>query len=231
MCKDDYQNRTLNFILEQLKLLFITKKQHRYSVEMFVMSYVMHATSSKAYERLCQEQIIMLPSMKTLRKITMGVDQRTRLDDSDYLNIRFLKLNFFDRNVLLMVDKIYPSKRVKSSGRQVFCLTESCAVAATALCFMIKSLASGYQDMVRIYLIKNLKAETQKACFDKVILLVYEIGFNVIGICVDNASANKKFFKDFLCNGALKASISNRYIDEKIFLIFDPTHIIKNIRI
>ena len=33
-------------------------------------------------------------------------------------------------------------------------------------------------------------------------LLVHEIGYNVIGICVDNASANKKFFKDFLCSGA-----------------------------
>ena len=111
---------------------------------MLVMSYIMHATSSKAYERLCQEQIIILPSVKMLRKITMNLDQRTGLDDSDYLNIRFSKLNFFDRNVLLMIDEIYLSKRVESSGGQVFGLTESCAVAATALCFMIKSLSSGY---------------------------------------------------------------------------------------
>ena len=229
LCQDDYKKKPLNFILEQLKLLFITKKQRCYSVEMLVMSYIMHATSSKAYERLCQEQIIILPSVKMLRKITMNLDQRTGLDDSDYLNIRFSKLNFFDRNVLLMIDEIYLSKRVESSGGQVFGLTESCAVAATALCFMIKSLSSGYQDMVGIYPIKNLKAETQKACFDKVMLLVHEIGFNVIGICVDNASANRKFFKDFLCNGAWKASIPNKYTDGKIFLIFDPTHIIKNI--
>ena len=58
-------------------------------------------------------------------------------------------------------------------------------------------------------------------------LLVHEIGFNVIGICVDNASANRKFFKDFLCNVAWKASIPNKYTNGKIFLIFDPTHIIK----
>ena len=197
---------------------------------MLVMSYIMHATSSKAYERLCQEQIIILPSVKTLRKITMNLDERTGLDDSGYLNIRFSKLNFFDKNVLFMINEIYFSKRVESSGGQVFGLTESCAVAATALCFMIKFLStySGCQDMVGIYPIKNLKAETQKACFDKVMLLVHEIGFNVIGICVDNASANRKFFKD-LCNGAWKASIPNKYTDGKIFLIFDPTHIIKYI--
>ena len=75
LCKDDYQKKkTLNFILEQLKLLFITKKQRRYSVEMLVMFYIMHATCSKAYERLYQEQIIILPSVKTLRKITMNQD-------------------------------------------------------------------------------------------------------------------------------------------------------------
>ena len=68
--KGDYQIKPLNFILEQLKLLFITKKQRCYSVEMLVMSYIMHATSSKACEKLCQEQIItcILPSVKTLRK-------------------------------------------------------------------------------------------------------------------------------------------------------------------
>ena len=78
--KGDYQIKPLNFILEQLKLLFITKKQRCYSVEMLVRSYIMHATSSKACKKLCQEQIIILPSVKTLRKITMSLGQRTVLD-------------------------------------------------------------------------------------------------------------------------------------------------------
>ena len=104
---------------------------------MLVIFYIMHATSYKASERLCQEQIIILPSVKTLRKITMNLDQRTGFDDSDYLNIRFSKLIFFDRNILLMIHEIYLLKRVESSGGQVFGLTKSCAVAATALCFMI----------------------------------------------------------------------------------------------
>ena len=127
----------------------------------------------------------------------MNLDQRTGLDDSDYLNIRFSKLNCFDKNVLLMIHEIYFSKRVESNGGQVFGLTESCAVAATALCFIIKSLSTGHQNIVGVYPIKNLKAETQKACFDKVMLLVYEIEFNIIGICVTNP-ANGGTFLCFL---------------------------------
>ena len=115
------------------------------------------------------------------------------------------------------------------SGGQVYGFTDGCDVAATALCLMIKSLSSGYKDMVAMYPIKHLRAETQKECYDKVMTLLHEIGFNVIAISVDNAPANRKFFKDFLCEGSLKESVDNDFTGGKIFLIFDPTHIIKNI--
>ena len=59
--------------------------------------------------------------------------------------------------------------------------------------------------------------------------LVHSIGFKVIGISVDNASANRKFFKEFLCNGCLTDCVQNPLNGEKIYLFFDPTHIIKNI--
>ena len=108
-------------------------------------------------------------------------------------------------------------------------LTDDCQIAATALCFMIKSLSSDYQDMVGIYPVKNLKAQTQKECFDKIMFLLHEVGFNVVGISVDNAAAKRKFYKDFLCEGRWKPSIVNPFTGGQIFLIFDPTHIIKNV--
>ena len=83
--------------------------------------------------------------------------------------------------------------------------------------------------MVGIYPIKNLKAETEKDCFDKVMLLLHEVGLNVVGLSVDNAAANRKFFKDYLCDGVWKESIHNQYTGGKMFLIFDPTHVVKNI--
>ena len=62
---------------------------------------------------------------------------------------------------------------------------------------MIKSLSNSYKDMVAMYPIKNLSAESQKTCFDKVMALLHGVGFNVIGISVDNATANRKFLKSF----------------------------------
>ena len=65
-----------------------------------------------------------------------------------------------------MIDEVYLSKRVEASSGQVFGLTDGCDVATTALCFMVKSLSSGYKDMVAMYPIKNLRAGTQITCFD-----------------------------------------------------------------
>ena len=83
--------------------------------------------------------------------------------------------------------------------------------------------------MIGIHSVRSLKAETQRKCFDKIVLLLHEVGFNVIEICVDNAAANKKFYKEFLCEGCWQSSIKNIVCEGKIFLSFDPTQIAKNI--
>ena len=64
--------------------------------------------------------------------------------------------------VIMMNDEIYLAKRVEASGGQLLGLTDNCQVAATGLCFMIKSLSSSYQDMIAIHSVRSLKAETQK---------------------------------------------------------------------
>ena len=72
-------------------------------------------------------------------------------------------------------------------------------------------------------------ASKKSKYFVKVMLLLHEVGFNVVGISVDNAAANRKFYKDFLCDGKWRTSIEHPFTGGKIFLIFDPTHVIKNI--
>ena len=219
----------LKFLLEQINLLFTGKHHRRYSAELLMMAYIIFSTSPRAYERLLEEQAVILPSTKTLKKITMNLNSNKGLDDKQYLQLRFSQLNAFDRNVLVMIDEIYLSKRVEASGGQVIGLTNDCQIATTALCFIVKSLSSGYKDMVGIYPVKNLKAPTQKECFDKILILLHDVGFNVVGISVDNAAPNRKFYKDFLCEGCWKASIPNPFTGGEIFLIFDLTRIIKNI--
>ena len=71
-----------------------------------------------------------------------------------------------------MIDEIYLSKRIEATGDHILCLTDNCKIASTALCFMVQLLSSGHQCMVGISLVKNLKAETQKQCFNKIMYFI-----------------------------------------------------------
>ena len=65
-------------------LVFINKHRGRYSAELLMMAYIVHATSPRACERLIEEQVIILPSTKTLENITLNLNSKTGLDDEQY---------------------------------------------------------------------------------------------------------------------------------------------------
>ena len=85
-----------------------------------MMAYVIFATSPRAYERLVEKKILIFPSIKTLKKITLNLDSKTGIDDKQYLTLRFSQLNAFDRNVIMIIDEIYLAKRVEAFGGQLF---------------------------------------------------------------------------------------------------------------
>ena len=65
MSNDDQEIRSLKFILEQLELMTQNKHSRRYSTSLLMISYIIHSTRARAYERLLEEQVLMLPSFKT----------------------------------------------------------------------------------------------------------------------------------------------------------------------
>jgi hypothetical protein len=69
------------------------------------------------------------------------------------------------RSSLLIRDKIYIAKRVEYFGGEVQGLTSDGEVALTLLCFMVKSLASEYRDLVAIYPICKLTGAKQYECY------------------------------------------------------------------
>ena len=69
----------------------------------------------------------------------MKLDKRIGLDDERYLQMRYSQLNALDRirNIIVMIDEIYLSKRIKATGDHILGLTDNCEIASTALCFMV----------------------------------------------------------------------------------------------
>jgi len=171
------------------------------------------ASSSEAYKVLLQEDVVSLPLVATLKKITCQVDAATNVDNAAYLQLRVSKLQEHERTVLLIINETYVSKRIEYAGGDVIGLTADGMVASTLLCFMTKSVAGHYTDIVAVYPMDRLSVSKQHKCYLDVMRLLHKTLVTIIAISVDNAAANRKFYIDHLCDGTLKTSI----IDSQYF--------------
>ena len=95
-----------------------------------------------------------------------------------------------------MINEIYVARRIEYNGDSLYGLASTEEVASTSLSFMIKSFAGPYKDIVLLYLMCNSTAKKQQAFYKEVIALLQDVEFNVVAICIDNATANRKFYTD-----------------------------------
>jgi len=97
------------------------------------MSYRIRATSTAVYKAVVDENILCLPSLTTLSKVTRRLNSNSGLDNTAYLKLRVSKLTELQRNVVLIIDEIYIAKRVEYFGGEVQGLTSDGEVASTLL--------------------------------------------------------------------------------------------------
>ena len=223
------KHRKISFLIEQVELISVNKYARHYTPQLMILSYMVLAASAAAFKILTDEKVLSLPSTSTLRKVTRRLDANKGLDNSAYLKLRISKMNEFERAMVLIIDEIYVAKRVEYSAGGVQGLTADGAVASTLLCFMIKSLCSKYKDLVALYPMSTLTAVKLHECYNDVMSLLRKVSVNVVAISVDNATTNRKFFVDCLCNGNLQTHIIDPVTGQPIFLLFDPVHDIKNL--
>ena len=223
------EQRKLEFIIEQTKLLLTSKFHRHYSPELTIMSYMTHAASAAAYNTLRESRCLSIPSVSTLKKVNRRLDEHGGLDNESYLQLRISKLNEHERNMLLIIDEIYVAKRLEYSGGDIIGLTADGSVASTLLCFMIKSLVSKYKDIVAIFPINKLSAEKLNNCYRNVMSVLHNLPINIAAVSVDNAATNRKFLIDFLCGGSIKTFVIDEVTGQPIYIIIDPTHNLKNL--
>ena len=185
-----------------------------------------------AYRNLREQEVIALPSERTLRKVTQRLDPTSSngLSTEEYLKIRINKLNQFERTVMLVMDEIYISRRVEYSRGKIlgFCNSGK-DVASTVLVFMIRSVIGKYRDVVSIVPVNNLTAVTMHNSFNVVMRSLLHIGFSVVATSVDNNRVNSKFYKLLCLKGDDKRSVVFENSNNPTFLLFDSTHNFKNI--
>jgi hypothetical protein len=226
---DEGISRKLSFALEQLELISCNKYGRHYSPDLSVFSYLIQATSAAAYATLQEQDVLCLPSVRTLKKISRRLNVNDGLDNSAYLRLRVSKLNELERAVILITDEIYVARRIEYSAGQVVGLTRDGTVASTLLCFAVKSLACKNMDLIAIYPMDKLTADKLNQCYLEVAKLLKSVSLHVVSLSVDNAATNRKFFTDCLCDGELKTQVIDKTTGQPLFLIIDPVHTLKNV--
>lgn len=146
-----------------------------------------------------------------------------------YLKTRIRDLTDCEKLVSLMLDEVSSAKRIEYQNGK-FCGLQSSGATKTLLCFMIKSVARQYRDIVCLVPLTSISAEVINCWYQKVLKSVTEVGFKVVITLADAHTANRQFFKEELCGGDLRNHIDHPYLPgAKIFLSFDSVHVFINI--
>ena len=203
----------------------------RYSPSLLVASFLVHAAGPSSYKELLNRNILSLPSCKTLRKLSAPWKVEAAEFDETYFTIRTRQLSAFEQHCILIIDEIYVSRKLRMCSGQIAGIAfDNAAVANTILCFMVKSVSCKYKDVVALFPISCISGEKNFDIFNNLISYLERLGIKIDGVCTDNHSANRSFFKLLCGSPCIRPSIQHPLCERrKLFLIFDSVHNFKNI--
>ena len=181
----------IQFIVEQLQLSQKAKHGRRYSVNLLTLSFLWQLSSTSLYKKL--RDILILPSISTLRQYSSGLTVKTGALDLSYLATRANNLSEQEQMVTLMIDEVYTAQCIEYSNGSFVGLTEEGAPAKTVLTFMIQSVCSKYKDVVCLLSVSQLDTALLQKWFKKVMLALDDLFF-VIAVSVDNHICNRYIF-------------------------------------
>lgn len=223
---EEPHQQKLAFILEQLELLLKEPKRRRYSSFLIACAVVWQNTSPALYYQILNEGVLTLPAVSYLKQLSsaLSVDAGLSQKTVEYLKKRTADLTSRERLIGVIIDEVYCAKRVEFAGGKLFGL-ENESASKTLLCFMIRSVAGKYRDMVAMHPISKIDSSVIEKFYQQVLSAVTDIGLTVVSVSTDGHSANRKFFEQ-LCGGKIAPLVEAD--GEKIHLLFDPVHLFKN---
>ena len=228
----------LEFLKEQLSLLYVKPNARRYSPNTLANAAIWHNTSSALYKQISSDEVITLPVDRHIRRLTHAITPDLELAESSvqYLTARKKKLAPKDLIVVVLLDEVFCQMTAQYSHGKFYGL-ENGVPTKTILCTMLKSVAGKYRDIISMSPQSNISAEKIFVVWKNLMKVLTEIGFDVRITMNDQHPSNVKFFGLLLgksVNLALQESrlcglyTLNPYNGKKVYLAFDTTHVFKN---
>ena len=185
---DDSLVNLLKFVIEQIKLIQVPKQGRRYSTDLLTVSFLWQITSTSLYKKL--RQLLVLPSLSLLRKLSSGMTVESGKLDLEYLKLRQAELTQQEKIVVLMIDEVYTAQRVEYCNGSFIGVTEDGTPTKTVLAFMIQSLMGNYKDVVCLIPVNKLDTHLLRSWFDHVMNALDDFCF-VVAVSTDNHVCNR----------------------------------------
>ena len=188
-------NGKLEFIKEQLSLVYTKPNGRRYSSSLLAMSAMWQDISPAAYNQILNDDVVTLPSTRHLRRITSALNADLNLSESSiqYLKVRKEKLSEKDLHVSLLLDEVHCKAKVQYMNGKFYGL-ENGTLTKSLLCTMIKSVAGSYRDTVSMSPISNINCDKIYNIWGNLVKVLSDIGFNAV-ITMSDQPSNVSFFQ------------------------------------
>jgi len=226
---DGEKDRKQDFLCRQVELMNVAKNTRVYDSADLCQALSWCARSRALYSEI--RECLQLPSVSTIKKMTRIVKNT---EDNTFFKTPFDGKPECERGCVLIVDEIYVKASISFRGGVIFgyAADDKSKKATTLLCIMVKCFFGGKKFVAKVIPCHALKAVFQFECVKDVILSLENCGAKVVGIINDNNRKNQSFFKMFTPIDIAEPWIVQSLTDatRKMFLVFDPVHITKNIR-
>ena len=228
---------TVSFIESQVEMSKWCKRAYRWKTrdKMIALSIFFH--SRKVYKIL--SKLFILPSKSTLLRDLKKMNMKPGFIESilEALQVKVNTMDTRDRNVALVFDEMSIKEGLTyNTGRDIVEGFEDFGLAGQtrfltnhAIAFIVKGLASKWKQPIGYFLSAGpIKASVLQMLTKLCITKLQAIGLNVVALICDQGSNNRSF----LVKMGENVSVNRPYImhnDRKIFVIYDPPHLLKNV--
>ena len=230
-------SNTVAFIESQATMSQRSKMGYRWNPKdkMIALSIFFH--SRKVYKIL--SQLFILPSQSTLLGSLQKMNIQPGFSESvlEALKVKVTAMDPRDRNVALVFDEmsikqglVYNTGKDIVEGFEDFGqLGQTRYIANHAIAFMVRGLASKWKQPVGYFLSSGpIKATILQSLTKMCISKLEATGLNVVALICDQGSNNRSFLQHMEHVSATQPYI--RHNDKNIFVLYDPPHLLKNIR-
>ena len=222
----------LQFIMSQIRASTAkTVRGLRWKCADKALALSLYHSSPKAYRLL--RRTLVLPSVRTLKRVMRNIDVQPgfNINILSALQLKLEKLPAASKLVSIAMDEMaikqglaYDGKRDRVEG-----FAEGEALADHALAFVVRGIVHRWkQPFAFFFSCGPISAATMKTLLFDAIERLQKIGLTVVVVLSDQGSNNISLFQTML-----RTSVDSpffMYGEQKVYVMYDPPHLLKNVR-